>query len=52
MAAYGATGIGLQGIGQQRQLTQADVQEVVRQLVTVIPQVIGSLQTIGQAQRF
>jgi len=32
----------------QRQLTQQDVGEVVRQLVGLIPQVIGNLQAFGQ----
>ena len=32
----------------QRQLTQQDVNEVVRQLVGIIPQVIGNLQAFGQ----
>src|SRR5882762_6129610 len=31
--------------GQQRQLTQQDVADVTRQLIGVIPQVIGNLQT-------
>jgi hypothetical protein len=42
-AAFGTA----QGFGQ-RQLSPQDVNEVVRQLVTVIPQVIGNLQTYGQ----
>ncbi len=42
-AAFGG-----QSIHQQRQLTQQDVSEVVRQLVNVIPQVIGSLQVASQ----
>jgi hypothetical protein len=33
---------------QQRQLTQQDVAEVTRQLVGLIPQVIGNLQAINQ----
>jgi hypothetical protein len=33
---------------QQRQLSQQDLTEVVRQLVSVIPQVIGNLQAYGQ----
>lgn len=41
-AAFG----GLQNLGQ-RQLSPQDVNEVVRQLVTAIPQVIGSLQAYG-----
>lgn len=44
LAAYGQQ-------GQQRQLSQQDVNEVVRQLCAVIPQVIGSLQATSQ-QRF
>ncbi len=44
-AAFGGQG----GWGQQsRQLTQQDVGEVVRQLVSVIPQVIGNLQSFTQ----
>jgi hypothetical protein len=42
-AAFG----GLQNSGQ-RQLSPQDVNEVVRQLVTAIPQVIGNLQAYGQ----
>ena len=42
-AAFG----GLQNWGQ-RQLSPQDVNEVVRQLVTAIPQVIGNLQAYGQ----
>jgi hypothetical protein len=34
--------------GQQRQLTQQDVADVTRQLIGVIPQVIGNLQTFSQ----
>ncbi len=33
---------------QQRQLSQQDVADVTRQLVGLIPQVIGNLQTFGQ----
>lgn len=43
MAAYGGT----QAWGQ-RQLTQHDVNEVVRQLAGIIPQVISGLQAYGQ----
>ncbi len=44
-AAFG----GQMGWGQQsRQLTQQDVGEVVRQLVSIIPQVIGNLQAFTQ----
>jgi hypothetical protein len=44
-AAYGSQG----AQGQpQRQLTQQDAAEVARQLVGVIPQVIGNLQTFHQ----
>jgi len=35
---------------QQRQMGQQDVQELVRQLVSAIPQVIGNLQGLGQRQ--
>jgi hypothetical protein len=34
--------------GQQRQLTQQDVADVTRQLVALIPQVIGNLQAFNQ----
>jgi hypothetical protein len=43
-AAFG----GLQSQQGQRQLSPQDVNEVVRQLVTAIPQVIGNLQAFGQ----
>jgi hypothetical protein len=43
MSAFG----GSQAWGQ-RQLNQQDVSEVVRQLVGIIPQVIGNLQAYGQ----
>ena len=43
-AAFGG---GMQNWGQ-RQLSPQDVNEVVRQLVTAIPQVIGNLQAYGQ----
>ncbi len=43
-AAYGGT----QGWGQQRQLNQADVGEVARQLSAIIPQVIANLQAQQQ----
>jgi hypothetical protein len=36
------------GFGQQRQLTQQDVADVTRQLVALIPQVIGNLQAFNQ----
>jgi len=39
------------GAQQGRQLTQQDVAEVTRQLIGVIPQVIGNLQAFGQQQR-
>ena len=40
---------GLSGWGQQqRQLTQQDVADVTRQLIGVIPQVIGNLQAFNQ----
>ena len=41
-AAYGAQGVGA------RQLSPQDVSEVVRQLTTMIPHVIGNLQAYGQ----
>ncbi len=34
--------------GQQRQLTQQDVADITRQLIGVIPQVIGNLQALNQ----
>jgi hypothetical protein len=43
-AAFG----GPMGFGQQRQLTQQDVADITRQLIGVIPQVIGNLQAYGQ----
>jgi hypothetical protein len=41
-SAFGASG------QQQRQLTQQDVADVTRQLIGVIPQVIGNLQAFNQ----
>ncbi len=43
-SAFGAPA----GWGQQRQLTQQDVADVTRQLIGVIPQVIGNLQAMNQ----
>jgi hypothetical protein len=43
-AAFG----GATALGQQRQLTQQDLAEITRQLIGVIPQVIGNLQTYSQ----
>jgi hypothetical protein len=43
-AAFGAP----TGSGQQRQLTQQDVADISRQLIGLIPQVIGNLQAYGQ----
>jgi hypothetical protein len=43
-AAFG----GATGLGQQRQLTQQDVADITRQLIGVIPQIIGNLQAYGQ----
>jgi hypothetical protein len=43
-AAFG----GPMAFGQQRQLTQQDVADITRQLIGVIPQVIGNLQAYGQ----
>ena len=43
-SAFGAPA----GWGQQRQLTQQDVADVTRQLIGVIPQVIGNLQAFNQ----
>lgn len=45
-AAFG----GNQGLGQQRQLNQAEVGEIVRQLTAALPQVIANLQAINQQQ--
>jgi hypothetical protein len=39
---------GQNAFGQQRQLTQQDVAEVTRQLIGVIPQIIGNLQSYNQ----
>jgi hypothetical protein len=39
------------GAQQGRQLTQQDVADITRQLIGVIPQVIGNLQAFGQQQR-
>lgn len=47
-SAFGApTGWGQQG-QQQRQLTQQDVTDITRQLIGVIPQVVGNLQAFNQ----
>jgi hypothetical protein len=43
-SAFGAPA----GWGQQRQLTQQDVADVTRQLIGVIPQIIGNLQAFNQ----
>jgi hypothetical protein len=43
-AAFG----GPMAFGQQRQLTQQDVADITRQLIGVIPQVIGNLQAHSQ----
>jgi hypothetical protein len=49
-AAFGAQGAWASPWGQpqQRQLSQQDVTEVARQLVGIIPQVIGNLQAYNQ----
>jgi hypothetical protein len=47
-AAFGGPMTGQQAFGQQRQLTQQDVADVTRQLIGLIPQVIGNLQAYGQ----
>jgi hypothetical protein len=39
------------GQSQQRQLNQADVGEVVRQLTAIIPQLIANLQALNQQQQ-
>lgn len=43
-SAFGAPA----AFGQQRQLTQQDVADVTRQLIGVIPQIIGNLQAFNQ----
>jgi len=43
-SAFGAPG----AWGQQRQLTQQDVADVTRQLIGVIPQIMGNLQAFNQ----
>ena len=43
-AAFGQGGANNQFGGQQRQLSQQDVQEVARQLTAVLPQVLGAFQ--------
>src|SRR5436190_2140212 len=43
-AAFGSPA----GWGQQRQLTQQDVADVTRQLIGVIPQIMGNLQAFNQ----
>lgn len=51
MAAYQPAVGGLQSLMAQRQLSQHDINEVVRQLIGVIPQVIGNLQAFGQQRQ-
>jgi hypothetical protein len=42
---YGGYGVGYGGYGPpQRQLTQQDVNEVVRQILPILPQIVGALQ--------
>ena len=49
--AYGQAAFGgNQGAGQHRQLNQAEVGEIVRQLTNALPQVIANLQAINQQQ--
>lgn len=48
MAAFGPSQFGSSQQWGARQLTQQDVNEVARQLVGIIPQVIASLQAFGQ----
>jgi hypothetical protein len=43
-SAFGAPNLG----GQQQRLTQQDITDVTRQLVALIPQVIGNLQAFNQ----
>jgi hypothetical protein len=45
---HGALGYAAYGQQQQRPLTQQDVNEVVRQLLPILPQIVGALQ--GQPQ--
>ena len=47
-SAFGAPA----AFGQQRQLTQQDVADVTRQLIGVIPQIIGNLQAFNQQRMF
>lgn len=47
LAAFGGNG---GGYSQNRQLNQADVNEVVRQLTAALPQVIANLQALNQNQ--
>lgn len=47
LAAFGGNA---GGYGQNRQLNQADVNEVVRQLTAALPQVIANLQALHQNQ--
>jgi hypothetical protein len=47
-SAFGQQGWNQQGWNQQRNLTQNDVNEVVRQLVSIIPQAIANLQSLNQ----
>ncbi len=49
-AAFGNPGTG--GQSSQRQLTQHDINDVVRQLIGAIPQVMGNLQTHNQQRPF
>jgi hypothetical protein len=56
LSAFGQSGWGTQpGWGQQRQLSQQDVGDVVRQLVPLLPQILGQAQHgahgFGQPQR-
>src|SRR6266446_2370737 len=48
---YGQYG-GQDAWGQQRQLTQQAVADVTRQLIGVIPQMIGNLQAFNQQRMF
>ncbi len=47
LAAFGNVG----GWGQQRQLNQADVGDILRHLTAALPQVIASLQAFNQQQQ-
>jgi hypothetical protein len=51
LAAFGNVGGNVGGWGQQRQLNQAEVGEILRHLTAALPQVIASLQAFNQQQQ-